>query len=348
MDTTNHDAYDTYMKVRQASHGSHHSLGPSAAGSCLRQAAYKQFQVQPTKAPDTDAADLGTLMHLGWSAMIRAQYDPLERAPDVPVRTKGMPRGGEADDVDFVNKVVRDLKTTKDRVYQMWLNHGGPYEHYWDQLEVYALGLRQQYGGDWTIAVVAFNRETGAHTEWQRDADPEVGQALVQTIADRQHRLDQEHARVTFGNVSAVEAAEQVEREGKGPGRGFPCDWCEFVDICWPDVEGDVTPQAATTDPDDDLAVGQFALEYLEHKAAERKEAAAAKDARVFIEGLDRVVPDPNDPSAELVVRMVGGNPKDEPDCEAMAERLEMLGESPIMRTVLTARYPSVRRRKKK
>jgi len=343
-------AYRAYMDDRQAHHGARTALGPSAANKCYRQAAYEYLDVTPSNPRGTGAADLGTLLHLGWSAMITSRYSPDERQADVPIQPEGLPRPGEADDVDWVNRVVTDVKTAKATVYESW-GRNGVYEDYWDQVEVYALGLRQQYGGDWTLRIMAINRETGEYVPYERAADPVRGYELVAKIADRHASLVQDQMRLLDKEQDErLAVVEQYPREGKGPGRGMPCDYCPFVDMCWPDPTGpDGTPQSATMDPDDMAAIGSLASEYLALSATGKKAFDARDDIKPFLAGLDAVVPDPQDPEYELTVKMVGGNPgKPEYDCEAMAERLEELGYAPIMRETTTARYVRVGRRKAK
>lgn len=345
-------AYRAYMDERQAAHGARFALGPSAASKCYRQAAFEYLDIEPSEPPEskarnTNAADLGTLLHLGWSAMIRSRFSPERRQADVPLHAEGMPRGGEADDVDYRERIVRDVKSTKDRVFDMWLREG-PYESHWEQLEVYALALRQQYGGDWTLCVVAINRETGQVEEFMRPADPEVGRAIVARIADMHLTLTR--AAIRASDDDALSIVEEFPREGKGPGRGMPCDWCPFLSACWPDPTGpDGTPQSATMDPDDMEAISSLASQYLTASAIAKKAYDQRDDIKPFLSGMDVVVPDPEDPEYELTVKMVGGNPgKPEYDCEAMAERLESLGYAPIMRETTTARYVRIGRRKAK
>ena len=222
-------------------------LGRAPANQCYRRSAYEYLDVQPSDQRSTSAADLGTLLHLGWSGLIAQRFDPAERAADVPVQPTGMPRPGEADDVDFVNKVVTDLKSARASVYESW-GRNGVYEDYWNQLEVYALGLAEKYGGDWTMRVLAFNRETGEHCEYERAADPEVGRALVDKIAERHANLTRDAAgAMAHDNVDPLDVVALYPREGAGPGRGMPCNYCPFVSMCWPEpTSDDGTPQSAT------------------------------------------------------------------------------------------------------
>jgi hypothetical protein len=344
------DTYQDFMDDRQAGHGARSALGPSSVSKCYRQAAYEYLDVQPSDVRSTSAADLGTLMHLGYSALIGSRYDPAERAADVTVQPTGLPRPGEADDVDYVNRVVTDLKTARGSVYEAW-GRNGVYEHYWQQLEVYALGLREQHGGDWTLRVLALNRETGEHCEYERPADPDVGRALVDRIAERHAALTAAATTVLAhgDSIDPLGVAAQFPREGKGPGRGMPCDHCSFLSVCWPQpVTGDGTPQSATMDPEDAAAIANLASEYLTLRQQGKKAYDASDDIKPFLSGLDVDVPDPHDPEYELTVHMAGGSPKQVLDCEAMAEKLESLGYAPIVKDTTTARYVKVGRRKRR
>lgn len=343
------DPFAVHMEDRQAHHGANTALGPSAASQCYRKSAFQYLDIKGTTEQNYDAANLGTLLHLGWSAMIRAQFDPKDRAVDVPLQATGMPRKGEADDVDYVNKVVTDLKSAKANVYESWLRNG-PYEDMWQQLQVYALALYELYGGEWTMRLMAFNRETGQRTSFERQADPEVGRAIVDKIATRHSELVAAQSRVLIEGFAADDVVEDFPREGMGPGRGMPCDYCPFVEQCWPDATGpDGTPQSATMDSDDEAAIASLASEYLALSQTARKAYGARDDIKPFLSGLDAVVPDPEDPAFDLTIKMVGGNPgKPEYDCEANAEKLESLGYAPVMRETKTARYVRIGRRKAK
>lgn len=342
------DTFQAHMDDRQANHGARTALGPSSVSKCYRQAAYEYLDIEPSNPRSMAAADLGTLLHLGWSGLIAQRFDPAERAADVPVQPTGLPRPGEADDVDFVNKVVTDLKSARASVYESW-GRNGPYEDHWNQLEVYALGLAEEYGGDWTMRILAFNRETGEHCEYERAADPEVGRALVDKIATRHGELVAAQSRMLIEGFAADDVVEDFPREGAGPGRGMPCDYCPFVSMCWPDPTGpDGTPQSATMDPDDAAALASLASEYLSLRQTGKKAYDASDDIKPFLAGVEADVPDPHDPAYELTIHMTGGKPKQALDCEAMAEKLESLGYAPIVKDTTTARYVKVGRRKAK
>lgn len=334
--------FQAYMRENQENRS--YFIGPSGVDSCYKQQAYKYHEVEPPVHRSTDAADLGTLMHLGWSALIKAQFDPKDRSADVAIEVEGMPRGGSADDVDWVNRIVTDVKTAKDVIWQGFVNRGTPYQSYWDQVEVYALGLRQMYGGDWTLRIKAFNRETGAHMDFERAADPERGMALVEKTAQRHASLLASAAFIgTVDNPLAL--VDTFPREGKGPGRGMPCDYCEFLSLCWPTTGPDDprTPQSTTVEGDAE-ALGALAMEYLEAAAEESKGKQRKYDSQAFLKGMDGEYPGPDGNTYKVTT--VGGRSKEVPDCDAMQVKLIQLGETVPMKWTKTASFPKITRKK--
>jgi hypothetical protein len=299
-----------YMDRNQE--GKSYLIGPSGVGACYRQQAYRYFGTPESDFRPKDKADLGTLLHLGWSAMLKAMFDPEERRGDVRIEVPGLPRAGESDDVDFVNRIVTDLKSANDRAWQAAINRGGPYENYWDQDEVYAYGLWLKYGGDWTLRIVLFNTEKGGEVEFTRAADPERGKRLAEIMAARHSALA---TAVIMGGKP-----EDFPREGNGPTRGFPCDWCEYVTECWPDWEGDLSPQAQTI-VDDEGTVEAYAEQYLTASAAESAAKKAKYDAAAFLSGIRGTF------GGFTVTRTRDGEGSDEPDVDAM---VTLLGDAGI------------------
>lgn len=337
------DTYAKYMDANQE--GRSYFIGPSGVDHCYRQQAYQYMEVEPSEAVSVDAANLGTLFHLGWSSIIRSMYDPADREPDVRVEIEGMPRSGSADDVDYANMVVSDLKTAKDRVWQSWLNNAGPYDSYWAQLELYALGLRQKHGGDWTLRIIAFNRETGEVEEYTRPADPEVGLALVAKAAGRHNELTAAAA-VTASVGNPLLLVDSFPREGKGPGRGMPCDWCPYLSLCWPEpsVDGG-TPQSESIRRDNE-EIGAYAAEYLEAAAESSKAERRKYDAQAFLKGITGIVPSPD--GGQIRIAQVGGAPKQVPDCAQMEQDLIDAGLPVPMKWQRAASYPKISRVAKK
>ena len=220
---------------RQAGRKARPALSPSASGNCYRQSAYRYMGVEPSDEVSTALADMGTLWHAGWSAMLASQYDPEYRRGDVPISIPGFPKdpAGEADDVDFRNQIVTDLKSVSAKSFRWWQRNDVD-THYWDQLELYAYGLHLKYGGDWALCIFAIVRETGKRQEFWRDADPVRGKALADAIIERHAALTEAQnagADPTRG-LTPVELAEHFPKEGEAPGK-FPCGWCEFESLCW-------------------------------------------------------------------------------------------------------------------
>jgi len=262
-------------------------LSPSGTGQCYRQSAFKYLGVEPSNEVSTALADMGTLWHAGWSAMLAATYKPEVRRGDVPIEIPGVPRAGEADDVDFVNKVVTDLKSISAKTYKWWGEHDVE-QHYWDQLELYAYGLHLKYGGDWALCIFAIVRETGEREEFWRDADPFRGKHLAMEIAERHEALMSavERDQDPTSDVPVLALVDQFPREGAGPGK-FPCGWCEWESACWPqDVEAPMTPQSVTLEGDPELIEAKAA----EYKQASNEESDAKRRkyaARDFITGYE-------------------------------------------------------------
>lgn len=234
--------------------------------------------------------------------------------------------------------------STKDRSWQWWMDHDGPPQEYWDQLELYAHGLRAKHGGDWTLRIMAINRETGRHVDYERAADPERAEALVAKVQGRHQVLTASQMSVKVQGVDPLDAVEPYPREGKGPG-SFPCDWCPFMAICWPDAPDGFTPQSFSIADDPD-GIGQYAQEYLEAAAEESKGKRRKGEVKQFLVGLNGnyVTPD----GSTVSVRMVGGAPKREPDCSAMVEILEARDIEVPMKWGSTPRYPKISKLKQK
>lgn len=279
-------------------------LGPSDVGRCIRQAGYRQAKVTPSDLRSRDQARLGSLLHLGYAALVASLKNP-QRRPEVEIEIPGLRRPGHADDVDYRRYIVTDLKTVSGRAYPRYLNYGPP-EHMWDQAEVYAYGLHLQGNSDidWTLRILLFNRETGQENEFMRDADYEHGRKVVEDLIERQIEIDQ-----------ATEP-DLLPREGAGPGRGFPCDYCDWMSRCWPEGEQDRSPQAETIADDPD-AIGQVLADYLAVSEPLSKLEDAKKDARAFLTGL------PAGTYGGYTLSWQGGRDLDpEPDPEAMEELL--------------------------
>jgi len=287
------------------------TLGPSDTGRCLRQAAYAHHDTTPTE-PDRakQAARLGSLLHLGYAVVVRDLGDPF-RNTEVEVVIPGLAAPGHADDVDWRHRVVLDLKTAKDRTWQRWVTYGLP-DRMWDQVELYGYGLSIVAPGEWTVGIVLLNRETGEEARFERAGDPDRGRDLADVLVARQEALD------------ASERPEEFPREGNGPGRGMPCDWCPWVSECWGTVDTDCTQlsvQAAII-ADSPAAIESTGLAYLAARETESKAQEAKATARVYLQGI------PAGTYGTVKITWRGGREAEMvPDPEAMEERLVDLGE---------------------
>jgi len=271
------DTMTRFMDEKQA--GKSGLVGPSSVGKCYRSLAYRYHRTPQSDHRSKDKADLGTLLHLGWSALIGQSYDPAIREADVVLSWPELPRAGEADDVDWNEQIVTDLKSANGRAWQSMVDRGGPYANYWDQAEMYALACsRMTEDSQWTLRIVLINTETGERVEFTQPADPTRGKALVESLAER-------HAALMM-SVAMGGSPEDFPQEGKGPGRGFPCDWCEWTSQCWPDPTGGaLSPQAATIVDDPD-AIAQAAADYKRFAAMESEAKKGKYDCAAYLKGI--------------------------------------------------------------
>ena len=282
---------------------------------------------EPTDAERSrDEARFGSLLHAGWSAMIAALGDP-EHQADVRIHIPGLLAEGHADDVDFRHQVVTDLKTAGGRTWERWVNNGIP-DRMWDQVELYAYGLTSMaYEGPWTLCIQLLNRETGQVSPFERAADPDRGKVLAERLAERQQAL--------------IDSAspDDIDREGAGPDTGFPCDWCEFLTLCWPQPDDPaLSPQAATI-AEDPYLIELTLNDYLLASAEESKARQQKESARAFLTGLKAEV------YGSIRLAWRGGNDKGEvPDGEAAIMVLQSLGMDVPTKRKITAKSINVQR----
>lgn len=319
--------YQTDMQVWDAAHARtrQKNLGPSDVGRCLRQSGYNWHDVPRTDERSRGRALLGSLMHLGWAAIIAAANDP-NRLAEVEVTIPDLGTG-HADDVDFDARVVNDLKSASARSYERYVTSGLP-DSYWDQPDLYAYGLWLEEATSisiahpdrampdiiasmepWTLRVTLVNRESGEEMPFEQAADLERGAYLAQRMVERQRMLE------------ASTVPEDLPREGAGPGRGFPCDYCDWVTACWGgEREDGLSPQAALI-ADDEAAIVATLAEYRTAADELGKLEKVKADARAALTGL------PGGDYGDYRLTWRGGNPKaPEPDVGAALEMLDELG----------------------
>src|SRR5262245_23600604 len=307
-------------------------VGPSDIGGCRRQHAYRWHDT-PASDPKRSAAAarLGSLIHLGYAAMIDSLGLP-NRETEVEVVLPGLPAKGRADDVDRAARVVLDVKTAKAASFDRWVTYGLP-ERMWDQCDIYAYGIALHDPGDWTLAILLINRETGEEQRFERPASPERGEYLLRLLVAEQTALD------------ASEHPEEFLRDGAGPGRGMPCDWCPWLRRCWGPPRTDGLSEQSATIADDPAAIAAHVADYLDAREDEAKAKRLKDDARAFLEGL------PAGPYGDAEVGWSGGNPTEPvPDADAMVELLGSLGFPVPMtsggrtrRSIHVKRAPAVR-----
>lgn len=279
------------------------ALGPSDSGGCVRQHAYAHH-LTPMSDPERSLGEarLGTLIHKGYSATVQALRLP-GRETDVHLDLPGLRAGGTADDVDWQERIVRDVKTAKHRTWLRWATYGVP-ERWWEQVEIYGYGCHLRQPGPWTLALLVIDRETGDELPLERPADPARGLMLLHQLVMEQDDLD------------SSERPEEFPRQGHGPGRGMPCDWCPWLRECWGEQQGVLSPQARTIVADA-RQIEQVALDYLDAAEVEGKAREAKADARAYLEGL------PSGVYGTATLGWQGGNVRgDIPDPDAMVEVL--------------------------
>lgn len=314
------------------------ALGPSDVHTCLRQSAYAHHGVPETNPQRSEKARHGSLIHLGWSKMVEAQRGT--ESTEVEVWVPGLRAPGHADDVDWTQHVVNDVKTKSDLAWHIWVTRGVP-EDVWDQVELYAYGLISTEESRnpqpdtvmsvtlWTLAITAINRETGEEARFERPANYFRGNTLASYLAARQRVLDDSTH------------PEQIPREGNGPATGFPCDYCPWLDACWPQPDDEnLSPQAAMI-KDDPTMIATALADYAEAQAAESKAAAMKKSARAFLQGL------PDGDYGDYTLHWTGGRPlPDDVDKDAAVAKLAALGLDVPMKANRTSRRAIQVRRK--
>lgn len=313
------------------------AIGPSGVDNCYRQHAYSQLGVPRSNPMSTRKADAGTLIHGGIAAQL-AGVPGVDT--EVVVHIPGLKRPGVADIVVWAHGILIDIKTYGDRAYEARVNAGGPYPHQWDQLQLYGLGVWTDEGAeqDWELQILAINRDNGDHTVWSQPFDPDRARGLAGKVEGRQAAIDKAKDEVLDGRP-LLEAAESFPREGDGPGRGMPCDWCPWVDTCWPlPFDLNLTPQSATIaeDPDE---VEDWADRYLRAAAAIKELESEKYTALEFLRGIAGKF-------GKFKVTQVGNaTPVEVPDVEAMIAELGLHGIGIPMVTKPGRRpYPKVTR----
>lgn len=306
----------------------HPAVGPSDAGRCTRQVAYRVRGEQPDTERSSEQAIMGTLIHEGIARVIALSFDTADRTAELQVQVPGLKRPGTADDVWWAHGLLTDYKTTSGRAFDWWLNRG-PDDDAWGQLYAYAYGINDTYGPTAdvidSLRLVAINRDNGASAEWVIPYDAEAAEQAVAQLVTLQELIDQGH---------------ELPRQGAGPGRGFPCDYCSWVRTCWniDDVPEGRSPQSATLDADELEQVAAVAAEYVDAQQIEAKAKRLKEDARAFLVGISV------DDAHGFAVRWSGGRRELKPDPAALLAAAEAAGMHVPMTEVVSGKKISVKR----
>ena len=301
-------------------------IGPSGAGDCYRAQAYAQLGVPVSNPEDSQKADAGSLVHYGIDTIL-ADVEGVET--ETHIHIPGLRRRGTGDILKRDEHLLIDIKTYGDRAFGYRMDAGGPFDHQWDQVQLYGLGLYEEAGDGepWTLQILGINRETGEHQVWEQVQDLDRAREIAAKIQRRQNAISAAALSVALDGVDPQAVAETFPREGKGPGRGFPCNWCAFMDTCWPaPIDPSLSPQSATIVADPEAVAAQAEA----YRIGQQMEAEGKRlkyDAAAFLKGIKGTFGDWD------VSQSRPGKPSQEPDVEAMIELLASHGETVPMLT---------------
>lgn len=320
------------------------AIGPSGVDNCYRQQAYSQLGVPQSNPMSTRKADAGTLYHYGIGALL-ADVPGIDT--EVSLTIPGLSRPGVADIIDWAHGLLIDIKTYGDRAYEARVNAGGPYDHQWDQLQLYGLGVHatDDLEQEWDLAILAINRDNGDHTVWTQPFDLGRAQMLAAKIEGRQAAIDAakqrvlDTANIVLGSDAPVVEAEQFPQEGNGPGRGMPCDYCPWLDRCWPaPFDLSLTPQSASVS-EDAVKVAHHAETYLSASAKVKEWEAVKFTAMEFLRGLVGKY------DTFKITQVGKGEPVEVPDVDTMLAEYAARGEGvPMVLKPGKRPYPKVTR----
>jgi len=319
-------------------------MGPSAAHSCIRQQAYRQLGALPTDPVSTEKADIGTLIHLGIMLILSEKFFRSELATEFPVQVPGLTRKGNADIVYWLAQTLVDVKTYGDRAWRNRVEADEPYSGQWDQVDLYALGVNDEAGEEviTTVQILAVNRETGQYVTFTKEYDRQRAVDVAASMALRQASIDEAKEALAdpTRDLDPVVLAETFPREGYGPGRGMPCDWCPFMSQCWPVPFDGLSPQSSTV-VDNPEEVERWAGEYRQATANAKEWTDRKYAAQAFLQGIVGSF------GEWSVSQQAGGKDTDVPDVDAMVDLLASM-DVPIPMLTKPGRkgFPRVVRRK--
>lgn len=195
-------------------------IGPSDIGACRRQVAYRVRGDEPDR-PESPllqrASFLGSAVHEAL-ARINRELHPTWLV-EAQVRVPGMDRDGTVDAYDPERALVLDYKTRSHRGMESVLNRGRAEDKDVEQVELYALALLDMGLPVEVCSVVYVDRN--GHSDPLVDTWTFDRQRALRAVA-RLHALQ-----------DAIDAGDELPRDGLGPDTGRPCDTCRWIATCW-------------------------------------------------------------------------------------------------------------------
>lgn len=306
-------------------------LGPSAVGTCRREAGYSHHRTKPSNPENLSSmpAVVGTWMHAGGLAAIRDQWgavievavedDELKGHIDIvrlpeALRSRLPGRYKPSLCPDVVE--IEDLKTKRDQAALDRVMMLGPKRAELYQVHLYADLVRRGKvkSKPRRQAALAGLGPLDVQTVRLRYVDRISGENEYVHQQPYDEEITQE-AKGWLRQITASTSPEQLPRDEDGPGLSIICDNCPFVDACWGTDTG-VKRQAILIH--DDVQVEEALQVYHEQRAIEA-EAKAKKDmARAMLDGSEPGI------YGEFKLGWSGGgipkNPKPKVDVDRMTE----------------------------
>lgn len=196
-------------------------IGPSDVGNCRRQVAYRVRGVTPDRKEDAGLrrhAWIGTALH-AHVAQARSLSHPTWQV-EAKQQAPGMERPGTVDAYMDDLRNVDDIKSKSGRGMDAILSRGRAYDSDREQVSIYALAVEHASGvAPLTCSVTYVDR--------QGYLDPFVD-CWTYDRAEALRALAKLHAL-----QDAIDAGEELPRDGRGPDTGRPCDTCRWIKTCW-------------------------------------------------------------------------------------------------------------------
>lgn len=247
----------------------------SGLGGCSRVVAFRVAGVEPTD-PDLDGdkkqATLGTWLHGGLLPMLRLKLRGARTEVPVTLSGGGLTLPGHVD-VWWRRKsggdVVDDVKSVKE--YGLaYVRTWGPKQIHEDQVDGYALALRQTKGADvrWT-SLTYVDRATGDHEVFVRPFGPREAARVMERLTMIARWRDDPLA---------------APRDEDGPGLSWLCDHCPWLKACWGPRAKPGDYSVVGLDPEEHDAIEAALEEYDAARAAIKEAEARQLKARALLD----------------------------------------------------------------